>query len=86
MTIRIRRLLALRGRVSDRTLLDFLHLVILIPQAGQVGTRELCAAWKCAPSTVSRRLHALVNAGLADITRGHGAYQVHAVSTLEEAA
>jgi hypothetical protein len=35
---------------------------------------------------VSRRLAAVAAAGLADVTRGHGAYQVHAVSELEEAA
>ena len=86
MIIRIRHLLAQRGRVSDRTLLDFLHLAILVPGAGQVGTRELCAAWACTPSTVSRRMHAIADAGLIDLSSGYGAYEVHAVSSLEEVA
>jgi hypothetical protein len=86
MIIRIRHLLALRPQVRDQALLDYLQLIALAPQPGQVDTQELRQRWGCSQSMVSRRLAAVAAAGLVDVTRGHGAYQVHAVSELEEVA
>lgn len=84
MIIRIRHLLSLRGRVADQALLDFLTLVCMAPQPGEVSTADLRQRWACSQSQVSRRLHALAAAGLAEITPGYGAYQVHAISTLAD--
>jgi hypothetical protein len=75
--IPIRHLVALRGNVTDRTLLDYLELRMLSRGNGIVGTNDLRSRWDCDQSTVSRRLSAVCEAGLADITPGWGAYHVH---------
>lgn len=86
VTIPIRRLTALRGDVSDRTLLDYLDLAITCPEPGTVATNALRERWRCSQSMVSRRIAAVQRAGLAEITAGWGGYQVHAVKRLEVAA
>lgn len=83
MNIPIRRLLALRGQVPDLTLLDYITLAHLTPDPGTVSVHDLCNRWGCSQSQVSRRMAALQLAGLADITPGWGAYQVHGVTRLE---
>jgi DNA-binding IclR family transcriptional regulator len=77
--VRLSRLLPLRQAVKDQTLLDYLELVHLTPTSGRVGVVQLCQRWNCSQPSVSRRLNAVVAAGLADITPGWGNYQVHAV-------
>jgi hypothetical protein len=47
-----------------------------------VRTLELQHRWQCSQPTVSRRVLAITRAGLADITAGHGAYQVHGLVEL----
>lgn len=84
--IPIRRFVALRPAVSDRTLLDYLDLAVLAPEPGTVDTGELCQRWRCSQPTVSRRLAAVNAAGLAEISNGHGAYRVHWLDQLEVAA
>jgi DNA-binding MarR family transcriptional regulator len=86
MIIPISRVLSLRGQASDQTLLDYLTLVHLRANPGMVTVRDLRERWGCTQPTVSRRLSALAAAGLADITPGWGAYQVHAVTRLEGVA
>jgi len=81
-TIPIRRLVALRGAVPDRTLLDYLELSMLSRGNGIIPTRDLRDRWACDQSTVSRRIQAIVRAGLADITAGWGAYHVHGLQEL----
>ena len=76
-TTPIRHLLALRPDLSDQTILDYLNLTTMARQPGQVRTLELQHRWRCSQPTVSRRVLAITRAGLADITAGHGAYQVH---------
>ena len=83
MNIPIRRLLALRGRVPDQVMLDYLTLAHLTPEPGAVATKALRERWGCTQPQVSRRVNAVARAGLADITAGCGAYQVHAVKRLE---
>ena len=83
MIIPISRVLSLRGQASDQTLLDYLTLVNLRTNPGMVTVRDLRQRWGCSQSQVSRRLSAVAAAGLADITPGWGAYQVHAVRRLE---
>ena len=73
----------LRQRLSDQVVLDYLTLVTLAPEPGRVTTQELRDRWLCSQSQVSRRLRAVADAGLADITAGWGAYQVHGVKQLE---
>jgi hypothetical protein len=85
-TIPIRHLLSLRPDVSDQVLLDYLELAVLAREPGQVLTQQLQERWSCAQCTVSRRLNAVNAAGLAEITPGWGAYQVHSVKRLEPAA
>lgn len=75
--IPIRRFVALRPTVTDRTLLDYLDLAVLAPEPGVVATSELCERWRCCQSTVSRRLAAVNTAGLAEISTGYGTYSVH---------
>ncbi len=86
MIIRIRPLLDLRGQCADQTLLDYLTLVTLAPTPGIIPVATLRERWGCSQSQVSRRLSAVAAAGLADITPGCGAYQVHAVTRLEVVA
>jgi len=75
--IPIRRVLSLRGQASDQTLLDYLQLVIMAPDAGLIRTSELRLRWRCSQSQVSRRMAAVAAAGLADITASWGGYRVH---------
>jgi hypothetical protein len=83
--IPIRRFVALRPAVRDRTLLDYLDLAVLAPEPGRLRTDELCKRWRCSQPTVSRRLAAVNAAGLAEISNGHGAYAVHWLDRLEVA-
>ena len=82
MIIPISRVLALRGQASDQTLLDYLTLVHLRANPGTVPVATLRERWRCSQSQVSRRINALAAAGLADITPGWGAYQVHGVEVV----
>lgn len=82
MIIRIRPLLDLRGQASDQTLLDYLTLVTLAPTPGSLPVATLRERWRCSQPQVSRRINALAAAGLADITPGWGAYQVHGVEAV----
>jgi hypothetical protein len=85
-TIPIRNLLALRPDVRDQVLLDYLTLTTIAREPGQVRTADLQRRWMCSQSQVSRRLHAIGRAGLADITAGWGGYDVHALQRWEVAA
>ena len=86
-TIPIRHILALRrgtsDRTIDRTICDYLDLMVLAPTPGALPVAMLRERWRCSQSMVSRRMAAVSAAGLADITSSWGAYQVHGVSQLE---
>ena len=82
MIIPIRHLLALRPELPDQVLLDYLTLIHLRANPGKVATRDLRERWGCSQPQVSRRLNTVAAAGLADITPGWGAYQVHEVRRL----
>jgi hypothetical protein len=86
MTLRIpiRRLTGLRPDVTDQTLLDYLDLAIITPEPGLVATSALRERWSCSQSQVSRRIHAVAAAGLAEITTGWGAYRVHGLGLTAE--
>jgi Mn-dependent DtxR family transcriptional regulator len=84
MTSPIRHLLALRGNLSDLTILDYLTLVHLTPTPGAVDTWELARRWKCSRPQVGRRIRALNASGLVDVSTGWGAYEVHHVRMPEE--
>ena len=75
----IRQLVALRRTISDRVLMDYLHLRTITGGCGVASTATLRDAWGCDQSTVSRRVHAVAAAGLADITTGWGGYRVHSM-------
>ena len=75
----IRHLVALRRTISDRVLMDYLHLRMITGGCGVASTATLREAWGCDQSTVSRRVHGVVAAGLADITTGRGGYRVHSL-------
>ncbi len=79
----IRELVALRTTISDRKLMDYLHLRVLTAGCGCVATAALREAWGCDQSTVSRRMNAVAATGLADITAGGGQYQVHGLWGME---
>lgn len=85
MTTTLRQLAVLRRGVGDRTICDYLDLVVLAPTPGALSVAMLRERWCCSQPTVSRRVAAVAAAGLADITPGWGAYQVHAVTRLEVA-
>jgi hypothetical protein len=84
--IPIRALLALRDQEPDQVLLDYLTLAHLAPSPGAIAVQDLRSRWHCSQPQVSRRLAAVHRAGLAEITPGWGAYQVHEVTRLEVAA
>lgn len=76
-TIPIRHILSMRHEHSDRLLMDYLELVTIAREPGQVHTADLQQRWHCSQPTVSRRINALVACGLIDATSSHGAYLVH---------
>lgn len=84
--IPIRRLLAMRNQISDRVLLDYLDLVTMAREPGFVATEALQQRWRCHQCNVSRRMARLADAGLVDVTSGHGGYNVHELRSLEAAA
>ena len=75
----IRQLVELRPSISDRVLMDYLHLRVLTGGCGFAATATLREVWGCDQSTVSRRVNAVAAAGLADITTGWGGYRVHSL-------
>ena len=82
-TISIRRLLELRSGYGDQLALDYLSLAALLRYSpGIASTADLIAAWKVSQCNVSRRINALGRAGLINVCRGHGAYQIHDLKLL----
>jgi hypothetical protein len=73
----IRQLVGMRRTISDRVLMDYLHIRVLTGGCGLAATAQLQEQWGCDQSTVSRRVNAVAAAGLADITTGWGGYRVH---------
>jgi hypothetical protein len=73
----INQLLALRSRVPDATLLDWLDLEQLLPTPPcHVETDLLRQHWHCTQPNVSRRLGRLWTAGLIDYRSGGGLYRI----------
>lgn len=73
----IPQLLALRARVPDATLLDWLELEQLLPaRPCHVETDLLRQHWHCTQPTVSRRLGRLHDAGLLNYRSGGGRYRI----------
>jgi hypothetical protein len=79
----IRQLVAMRRTISDRVLMDYLHIRVLTGGCGFAATAILREAWDCDQSTVSRRVNAVAATGLADITTGWGGYRVHGLRGVE---
>jgi hypothetical protein len=79
----IRQLVAMRRTISDRVLMDYLHIRVLTGGCGFAATSALREAWGCDQSTVSRRVNAVAAAGLADITTGWGGYRVHGLRGMQ---
>ena len=70
-------LLALRCRVSDSVLLDWLELEQLLPSRPcHIKTDVLRSHWLCSQSTVSRRIARLWEAGLIEYRSGGGLYRI----------
>lgn len=82
-TLQLRHLLALRRGTGDRTICDYLDILTLAPTPSAVPVAMLRERWRCSQPMVSRRIAAVTTAGLADISSGWGAYQVHGVCRLE---
>lgn len=77
------RLVALRQQHPDRTILDWLELLELLPDRyGVLTTAELCAHWECDQSTVSRRIRACALADLLFYRAGGGRYRITITETL----
>ena len=75
--LQIPQLLALRARVPDATLLDWLDLEHLLPpRPCCVETELLRQHWHCTQPNVSRRLSRLWTAGLIDYRSGGGLYKI----------
>lgn len=85
-TIPIRRLMALRGDASDQAICDFLSLTTIDHEPSFIRTAFLREHWRCSQPMVSRRMHAIAAAGLAEITPAHGGYHVHALSLVRATA
>jgi DNA-binding MarR family transcriptional regulator len=70
-------LLALRDRVPDATLLDWLDLEQLLPERPcHIKTDVLRRHWHCSQPTVSRRIARLRKAGLLNYRSGGGRYRI----------
>jgi DNA-binding MarR family transcriptional regulator len=70
-------LLALRHRVSDSVLLDWLDLAQLLPERPcHIETEVLRRHWCCTQPSVSRRITRLWEAGLLDFRSGGGLYRI----------
>ena len=70
-------LLALRHRVSDSVLLDWLDLEQLLPERPcHIETEVLRRHWCCTQPSVSRRITRLWEAGLLDFRSGGGLYRI----------
>ena len=78
MTDLARTLLAHRGRVPDRVLLDCLELMNYLGKASTVTSAELSSLWSCTPNTACRHMADLQHAQLLDATTrsGPGAHWV----------
>lgn len=77
-TISIRQLLDLRANHGDQLAMDYLSLAALLRYSPGIATTvDLANAWQVSQPSVSRRVNALDRAGLVDLSRGHGAYQIH---------
>lgn len=70
-------LLALRDRVPDSTLLDWVELEQLLPpRPCRIRTDELRRLWRCTQPTVSRRITRLHDAGLLEYRASRGWYRI----------
>lgn len=70
-------LLALRHRVHDGVLLDWLDLEQLLPERPcHIETEVLRRHWQCSQATVSRRMGRLWEADLIDFRAGGGLYRI----------
>jgi DNA-binding MarR family transcriptional regulator len=69
-------LLALRHRVPDSVLLDWLDLAQLLEPPCKEKTADLIEHWHCSQSAVSRRLSRLWEADLLDYRPGGGGYRI----------
>lgn len=77
-TISIRQLLDLRVNHSDQLAMDYLSLAALLRYSPGIATTvDLVNDWQVSQPSVSRRVNALDRASLVDLSRGHGAYQIH---------
>jgi hypothetical protein len=69
-------LLALRHRVPDSVLLDWLDLAQLVEPPCFAATADLMDHWHCSQPTVSRRLSRLWMADLLDYRPTHAGYRI----------
>ena len=70
-------LLALRCRVSDSVLLDWLDLEQLLPERPcRIESKVLRRHWLCSQPTVSRRITRLWEAGLIEYRSGGGLHRI----------
>jgi len=76
MTPTTAELLALRHRVPDSVLLDWLDLAQLLEPPCTISTQLLTEHWHCTQPTVIRRLGRLWQAELIDYRAGRGKYTV----------
>ncbi len=72
-------LLALRHRVPDSVLLDWLDLDQLLQPPCKVTTADLTSRWHCSQSMVSRRLKRLWEAELLDYRTSRGGYRIRSL-------
>lgn len=84
MTELLNQALALRARVPDATLLDWLDLEQLLPERPcHIETDVLRRHWCCTQPTVSRRIARLWEAGLLDYRSGGGLYRIRRLGPTE---
>lgn len=72
MTPTAAELLALRHRVPDGVLLDWLDLAQLLEPPCSISAAALMEHWCCSQPTISRRLSRLLNADLIDYGSSRG--------------
>lgn len=83
MTPTASELLALRHRVPDGVLLDWLDLAQLLKPPCFATTDQLVEHWSCSQGTVSRRLGRLWDAELLDYRPSRGGYRIRSIGPAE---
>ena len=82
--VNLAAIVALRATVSDRAILNWLELLVLLPEGnGTLETAALRERWNISQPALSRRMSDLFSAGLINYRSGGGRYRVRWIQGVE---